>query len=149
MLICYLKWYGYQFSHKKENNTYKIRVHKLSDDLQLKMIEQLPICNFFKNASFSSACEMYRILFQFHPYKLLLQFFYRIIGEPLPVSPWGRNFPFGSACRGPWYITPARESSDSIVALIPLTAFVELVSGHEIQDLRENDSSGMHRPFLS
>ena len=35
----------------------------------------------------------------------------------------------------------AREFSDSIVALIPLNAFVELVSGHGIQDLGENDSS--------
>ena len=43
----------------------------------------------------------------------------------------------------------AREFSDPVVALIPLNAFVELVSGQEIQDLRKNDSSSMHPPFLS
>jgi hypothetical protein len=43
----------------------------------------------------------------------------------------------------------AREFSDSIIALIPLNAFVEFVSGEEIQDLGENDSSSMHPPFLS
>ncbi len=43
----------------------------------------------------------------------------------------------------------AREFSDPIIALIPLNAFVEFVSGEEIQDLGENDSSSMHLPFLS
>jgi len=35
----------------------------------------------------------------------------------------------------------AREFSDSVIALIPLNAFVEFVPGEEIQELGEDNSS--------
>ena len=42
-----------------------------------------------------------------------------------------------------------RESPDSIIALVSSDALVEFVFGEKVHQLRENDSSRIHRSLLS